>query len=132
MFNLMTMCLLCASFVVSGSVSYDAYGLRLFPTAPANEIIATEYTKNDTVLVNPFSEAAATTLCENGDAITAGGYSIGFGSLGTLENVYIYADKPIHLETDTSSQEGWQTGLVNDQNETVSITATVLCTDITS
>ena len=128
----MTACLLCASFMVLVTISHDAFGLRLFPTIPADEIIATEYIKNDTVLVNPFSEAAANASCENGDAITAGGYSIGFSSPGTLENVYLYADKPIHLETDTSSQEGWQSGVANDQNETVSITASVLCTDITS
>jgi hypothetical protein len=132
MFKVMTMCLLCASLIVSFTISHDAYGLRLFPTIPADEIIATEYSKSDTVFVNPFSESAATALCENGDAITAGGYSIGFSSPGTLENVYIYADKPVHLETDTSSQEGWQAGVANDQNETVSITASVLCTDITS
>jgi hypothetical protein len=118
--------------MVSVTIAQDVYGLKLFPTIQSNEFISTEYSKNDTVSVNPFSKAAAIALCENGDAIVAGGYSIGFSLLGALDNIFIYADKPIHLETDTSSQEGWQAGLANDQNETVSITATVLCTDITS
>lgn len=124
--------LLGISFLVLVIISQNAYGLRLFPSIQADEVFFPEYLRNDTVLVNPLGYSAATALCENGDELTAGGYYIDFTSPQTLDKVHIYVDRPILLETDTSSQEGWQAGLANNQNETVGITASALCADFTS
>jgi hypothetical protein len=124
--------LVCITFLVLAAISQNAHGLRLFPSIQADEFIFPEYIRNDTVLVNPFDHSAAIALCENGDELTAGGYYIDFTSPQILDKVHIYVDRPVLLETDTSSQEGWQTGLASNQNETVSITASVLCADLTS
>lgn len=123
--------LICASILVSVIISQNAHGLRLFPAVQADEVILPEYVRNDTVLVNPFGHSAATALCENGDELTAGGYHIGFTSPQILDKVHVYVDRPVLLETDTSSREGWQAGVANNQNKTVSITASALCADFT-
>ena len=125
--------LLFASFLISVTISQDAHGSRLFPGIPADETFATSYVKDNTVSVEPFETSAATALCENGDAFISGGYSIGFSSAENLgSSVFIYLNQPVHLEMETTSQEGWRTGVANNQNQTITITASVLCTDLTS
>ncbi len=127
--------LVVASFLISVDLSKDAYGS--FPGVPSDETssyttgMTSSYTKNATVSIEPFDNSAATALCENGDVFKSAGYHVGSMSPESLNSIFIYVDQPVHQETETTSQDGWRIGLVNNQNRTVTITASVLCADVT-
>jgi hypothetical protein len=91
--NYLVLYFLFASFLFLLLITQNAHGLRLFPAIQANEIIVSEYIRNDTVFVNPFNYSAATAFCENGDELTSGGYYLGFNSPGILEYMYTQLDQ---------------------------------------
>jgi hypothetical protein len=99
-----------------------------------NEVAAQEssYIVTESVKVNPNSNSTAKAFCENGDGLVSAGYSIsGFTSVQSASDTMIYVNQPIRQKNTTATFEGWETGLLNDGNATVTITAQGLCLDLT-
>jgi hypothetical protein len=99
-----------------------------------NEVAAQEssYIVTESVKVNPNNNSTAKAFCENGDGLVSAGYSIsGFTSVQSASDTMIYVNQPIRQKNTTATFEGWETGLLNDGNATVTITAQGLCLDLT-
>lgn len=90
------------------------------------------YIVTGSVNVNPNSNATAKAFCENGDGLVSAGYSIsGFTSVQSASDTVVYVNQPLRQKNTTATFEGWETGLLNDGNATVTITAQGLCLDLT-
>ena len=90
------------------------------------------YIVTESVKVNPDSNATARAFCENGDGLMSAGHSMsGFTSVQSASDTVVYVNQPIRQKNTTAIFEGWETGLLNNGNETVTITAQGLCLDLT-
>jgi hypothetical protein len=102
--------------------------------AHLDDAIAQEssYIVTDSVKVNPSSNATAKAFCENGDGLVSSGYSIsGFTSVQSASDTMVYVNQPLRQKNTTAIFEGWEAGLLNNGNATVTITAQGLCLDLT-
>jgi hypothetical protein len=99
---------------------------------PAKDITAQgpPYLKVKTIQVPSSNNATGRVFCENGDGIISGGYSIGFHSKNSPFNTMMYSNHPLQKVNKTGYFEGWEAGLVNKGNETVTLTATTLCLNL--
>lgn len=88
------------------------------------------YIKSDTISVSPSSDATSRVFCKDGDGIISGGYSIGFHSIGSPFDTMLYSNHPIQTINQTGYFEGWESALVNKGNETVTLSATILCLNL--
>jgi hypothetical protein len=88
------------------------------------------YIKTNTISVQPSSNATSRVFCNDGDGIISGGYSIGFRSVDSPFDTMLYSNHPIQKINQTGYFEGWESGLVNKGNETVTLSATTLCLDL--
>lgn len=127
---------------VKGVYLYPAYMIftcsiviaSILVFAHFNDVVAQEssYIVTESVQVNPNSNATAKALCENGDGLVSAGYSIsGFTSVQSASDTMLYVNQPIREKNTTAIFEGWETGLLNNGNVTVAITAQGLCLDLT-
>lgn len=102
--------------------------------AHLDDAIAQEssYIVTESVKVNPNSNATARAFCENGDGLVSAGHSMsGFTSVQSASDTMVYVNQPIRQKNTTAIFEGWETGLLNNGNETVTITSQGLCLDLT-
>ena len=110
------------------------------PQAPLPKVEpekASSYINMTTVVVKAGDNNSATILCDKGDLLLNGGYDLQFKNPHNVTSVFIYSNHPTGnmtktvdpqtLETTPSLQEGWETGLLNNGNEDVKVTAEVLC-----
>jgi hypothetical protein len=99
-----------------------------------NDVVAQEssYIVRESIKVNPNSNATAKAFCENGDGLVSAGYSMtGFTSVQSASDTMVYVNQPIRQKNATAIFEGWETGLLNNGNASVTITAQGLCLDLT-
>ena len=98
---------------------------------------AKSYINMNTVVVKAGDNNSATILCEKGDLLLNGGYELQFKDPQNVTKIFIYANHPTGnmtkivdpqtQETTPLLQEGWETGLLNNGNEDIKVTAQVLC-----
>lgn len=87
-------------------------------------------TKTEPVIKD--NNATASALCNEGDGMISGGYTIGFSSEQSSPfDTIVYSNHPTQELNQTGYFEGWEAGLVNKGNTTAQITATVLCLNLT-
>jgi hypothetical protein len=99
-----------------------------------NDVAAQEssYIVTESVKVSPNSNATAKAFCENGDGLVSAGYSMsGFTSVQSASDTMVYVNQPIRQKNTTAIFEGWETGLLNNGNASITITAQGLCLDLT-
>ena len=89
------------------------------------------YIRTKTAIVMPYDFESARTFCNDGDGIISGGYSIRFISVESIFDTMLYSNHPAQEVNETGYFEGWEAGIVNKGNETVGITATSLCLNLT-
>jgi hypothetical protein len=99
------------------------------------------YINSTTAIIKPGTSNHAIVLCNSSDPLLNGGYSIGFKSDHSPASVFIYANHPTGIMTrpipDLTTGgatrffvEGWEVGLLNNGNESITITAKVLCANV--
>ena len=78
-------------------------------------------------MVAPGSNASAIAVCQYGDNLASSGYSVKFSEAEARSDSRLYANTPIRGTNETSFYEGWEAGLTNYGNSTVTIKASALC-----
>jgi hypothetical protein len=127
--------------VTNSNVSPIAPSVSELPTSKAESQNASSYINMTSVVVKAGHNNSATTLCDKGDLLVSGGYDVQFKNAHDVTNIFIYANHPtgnttkIYLDTATkistpSLQEGWETGLLNNGNNDIKVTAQVLCANV--
>jgi hypothetical protein len=113
-------------------VAAVVFSLVILNFFPIKGIIAQgpPYLKTKTIQVPYSHNATSRVFCENGDGIISGGYSIGFHLTNSPFNTILYSNHPLQKVNRTGYFEGWEAGLVNKGNETVTLTSTTLCLNL--
>jgi hypothetical protein len=125
----------------NSNTSPIAPSLSQLPTSKAESQNASSYINMTSVVVKAGHNNSATILCDKGDLMVSGGYDVQFKNAHDVTNIFIYANHPtgnmtkIYLDAATkistpSLQEGWETGLLNNGNNDVKVTAQVLCANV--
>src|SRR6185437_16388 len=85
------------------------------------------YLKMKVIKVLPNTNATVSVFCKKGNDLLSGGYSIGFTSSKSAIYTKIYSSHPAYQKNATGIFEGWESGLINNGNETVTIKSIALC-----
>ena len=90
------------------------------------------YFVTDMAPVSANGNATAQALCQSGDVLLTGGYTIGgFDSAQSVFNSVLYSNTALRMQNQTGAYEGWEAGLVNLGTAELTITANSVCLDVT-
>lgn len=123
--------------ITNSSTSPIAPPASEVPFSKAESQKANSYINTTSVVVRAGNNNTATILCDKGDLLISGGYDLELKSVHNFTNIFILANHPTGnltkiLDPATkistpSLQEGWETGLLNNGNNDITVTAHVLC-----
>jgi len=126
--------------VTNSSTSPIAPSSSQIPSPKAESQKASSYINMSSVVVKAGLNKSATVFCDKGDLLVTGGYDVQFKSPHDITSIFIYANHPtgnltkiLDPETKISTpslQEGWETGLSNNGNNDIKITAQALCANV--
>ena len=126
--------------VTNSSASPIAPSASEVPSPKVESQKASSYVNMNSVVVRAGLNNTATILCDKGDLLVSGGYDVQFKSAHDVANIFIYANHPTGNMTKIldavtkistpSLQEGWETGLLNNGNNDIIVTARVLCANV--
>lgn len=82
--------------------------------------------------VSADGNATAQAMCQSGDVLLTGGYTIGgFDSAQSVFNSVLFSNTALRTQNQTGAYEGWEAGLVNLGTAGLTITANAVCLDVT-
>ena len=124
-----------AAIMAAYSISISGFGQMnaIAQTASSGNSTSTHrvaftYLETKTVTIPTTTNGTAIALCQKGDSVVSGGYSMGFGSVSVYQpNTILVSNTPVHIPAGSSKYEGWQAGLANIGGSTVTLTSEALC-----
>jgi hypothetical protein len=98
------------------------------PPTPTVKESYPSYIATNRTNIQAHSNGSIAAVCDIGDALGVGGYSIGnlTSPEGAASQIFIYANHPLS----DFGIEGWVTGLLNNRNEPVTLNAIALCLNL--